>query len=296
MIAEMVQGAFHKIDDITNKPSWLFSFGPITRVWNVTNFHLKQALELWSAGEYSSADTDFVPTPEEWKKVEAVCKIVDRIFEVLNALCQAKHQTANVYLYHLHELHDILTQASVDSDNFVNTVVMAILKAFDRYWDKMFLLLAISAALDPWFKMTYVEFACSKVKGADGSSQAAAVLGAIDKLFDEYAFRFSEKVNCTSESSASVSDSEGASPRHVNHTFSVLQDFEKFTQLKGYLEEPVLPWSKDFDALAWWSTAGTKYPILCKIARDFLAIPVMLATSHQASLPEQGQLIEMRFT
>ncbi|KAL6188424.1 hypothetical protein ACLB2K_039817 [Fragaria x ananassa] len=233
MIAEMVQGAFHKINDIRNKLSWLCGFASITPVWNVTNYRLKEALKLWSAGEYSSADPDYVPTPEEWKKVEGV-------------------------------------------------LVMGMLKAIDRYWDKMFLLLAISAALDPRFKMKYVEFACSKVNGADGSSQAAAVLGAIEKLFDEYALRLSEKVNCTSESPASVSDSEGASPRHVNHTFSVLQDFEKFTQLKGYLEEPVLPWSTDFDALAWWSTAGTKYPILCKIARDFLAIPVMIATSHQA--------------
>nr|XP_011462906.1 PREDICTED: zinc finger BED domain-containing protein RICESLEEPER 1-like [Fragaria vesca subsp. vesca] len=279
MIANMVQGAFHRIKGIINKLSFLSSFVSIAPVWNVTNSHLKEALELWSAGEYSSADTDDVPTLEEWKKVEGICKIVDSIYEVSNALFQAKHQTTNVYLYHLHELHEILTQASVDSDN---TIARGMLKACDRYWDKMFLLLGISAALDPRFKMKYVEFACSKVKGADGSSQAAAVLGAIEKLFDEYALRFSEKVNCTSESSASVSDSEGASPRHVNHTFSVLQDFEKFTQLKGYLEEPVLPWSKDFDALAWWSTAGTKYPILCKIARDFLAIPVMLATSHQA--------------
>ncbi|PRQ39545.1 putative HAT dimerization domain, ribonuclease H-like domain, hAT-like transposase, RNase-H [Rosa chinensis] len=282
MIATMVQGAFNKIKKIIDKLSFLCGFVSITPVWNVTNFHLKEALELWSAGEYSSVDTDVVPTPEEWKKVEGVCKIVDSIYEVSNALFQAKHLTANVYLYHLHELHEILTQASVDSDSFVNTVVKGMLKAFDRYWDKMFMLLGISAALDPRFKMKYVEFASSKVKGVDGSSQASAVLGAIDKLFDEYALRVSEKVNCTSESSASVSDSEGATPRHVNHTFSVLQDYEKFTQLKGYLEEAVLPWSKDFDVLAWWSTAGTKYPILCKIARDFLAIPVMLATSHQA--------------
>lgn len=284
MIATMVQGAFHKIDDVIDKLSSLCGFVSIAPVWNVTNSHLKEALELWSLGEYSSVDNNFydVPTPEEWKKVEGVCKIVDSIYEVSNALFQAKHQTANVYLYHLHELREILTQASVDSDTFVKTVVEGMLKAFDRYWDKMFLLLAISAALDPRFKMKYVEFACSKVKGVDGSSHAAGVLRAFNKLFDEYALRFSEKVNSTSGSSASASGSEGATPRHVNHTFSVLQDYEKFTQLNGYLEEPALPWSKDFDVLAWWSTAGAKYPILSMMARDFLAIPVMLASSHQA--------------
>ncbi|KAL6190788.1 hypothetical protein ACLB2K_037182 [Fragaria x ananassa] len=230
--AELSPSEFLHDDDTWGVFRWLEDFGIEKKISTLSMVNddvgfdqlvgcVKNHIQEKKAGEYSSADPDYVPTPEEWKKVEGVCKIVDCIYEVSNALFQAKHQTANVLGYNVLAAGNICSFGSSVQD---------------------------------------VEFACSKVKGADGthgSSQAAAVLGTIEKLFDEYTLRLSEKVNCTSQSSASVSDSEGASPRYVNHTFSVLQDFKKFTQLKGYLEEPVLPWSTDFDALAWWGTAGT---------------------------------------
>lgn len=161
----------------------------------------------------------------------------------------------------------------------------------------MFLLLAISAALDPRFKMKYIEFVCSKVKGTVGNLQVAVVLGAINKLFDEYVIGFPEKWNFICQSSSSDSDSEGESPAgRVKHTFSVVQDYQQFLQLSDqpakksdlhcYLEDPVLPWSQDFDVLTWWSTAGANYPILSRMARDFLAIPVSVATSFKAFYTE----------
>lgn len=143
--------------------------------------------------------------------------------------------------------------------------------------------------------MKYIEFVCSKVKGRDGNSQVAAVLGAIRKHFDEYVIRFPEKENFMSDSSSSNSNSEGhsPSPAHVNHIFGVLKDYYQFiqssnqpakkTDLDCYLEEPILPWSQDFSALTWWRTTGAKYPTLSKMARDFLAVPVSLATSYEAS-------------
>ncbi|CAB4293071.1 unnamed protein product [Prunus armeniaca] len=132
--------------------------------------------------------------------------------------------------------------------------------------------------------MKYIEFVCSKVKGRDGNSQVAAVLGAIRKHFDEYVIRFPEKENFMSDSSSSNSNSEGhsPSPAHVNHIFGVLKDYYQFIQssnqpakksdLDCYLEEPILPWSQDFSALTWWRTTGAKYPTLSKMARDFLAV------------------------
>ena len=41
-----------------------------------------------------------------------------------------------------------------------------------------------------------------------------------------------------------------------------------------YLEESVFPLTSQFDILSWWKNNQGKYPILAKIARDFLAIHV----------------------
>nr|XP_011462901.1 PREDICTED: zinc finger BED domain-containing protein RICESLEEPER 1-like isoform X1 [Fragaria vesca subsp. vesca]XP_011462902.1 PREDICTED: zinc finger BED domain-containing protein RICESLEEPER 1-like isoform X1 [Fragaria vesca subsp. vesca]XP_011462903.1 PREDICTED: zinc finger BED domain-containing protein RICESLEEPER 1-like isoform X1 [Fragaria vesca subsp. vesca]XP_011462904.1 PREDICTED: zinc finger BED domain-containing protein RICESLEEPER 1-like isoform X1 [Fragaria vesca subsp. vesca] len=306
MIKTMVEDVFEMIKDIIDKVRELYSFGRSLPLWYLTTSHLKGALQLWTMGEFSSEDvinSYNVPPPEEWKKVEGVCLIVDKIYEVLNVLFETKHLTSNIYLYHLDELREILTQFSTDSCEFVATLAKDMLKKFDKYWDDMFFLLAISAVLDPRFKMKYIDFVCSKVKGMEGNSQAAAVFVAMNKLFDEYEIRFPEKDKFISEpasdsDSDSDYDSEGEVPAagNANYTFSVMKKYEEFLQLSDlpakktdlhcYLEQPVLPWSQDFDALTWWSTAGAKYPTLSRMARDFLAIPVSVASSFEAFYTE----------
>ncbi|BBG94293.1 hypothetical protein Prudu_002535 [Prunus dulcis] len=166
------------------------------KMFEYVKTHVQEKKELQLNDVTDSYD---VPSPEEWKIVEGVCKIVDSIYEVSNALSPE-------------------------------------------------------------------EWKIVEVKGGDGSSQVAAVLGAFHKLFDDYVIRFPEKENFISESSSSDSDSEEESPpRQENHTFAY-----KKSDLEYYLEEPVLPWSQDFNALTWWRTA------------DLLAIPVSLATSFDA--------------
>ncbi|PQP96619.1 zinc finger BED domain-containing protein RICESLEEPER 1-like [Prunus yedoensis var. nudiflora] len=72
IISQMVVDAFHKIRDLIDRVGELYSSKSLP-LWYLTSSNLKQALELWSMGEFSSKDvTDSydVPSPEEWKIVE----------------------------------------------------------------------------------------------------------------------------------------------------------------------------------------------------------------------------------
>ncbi|CAL2226594.1 unnamed protein product [Prunus armeniaca] len=101
-----------------------------------------------------------------------------------------------------------------------------------------------------------------EVKDRNGNSQVAVVLGAIHKLFDEYVVRF---------------------PLQDYQQFIHLNDHSKEkSDLDCYLEQPVLRNGKNFNALAWWRIAGIEYPTLSRMARDFLAIPVSLASKIDA--------------
>ncbi|KAL6565225.1 hypothetical protein OROGR_002176 [Orobanche gracilis] len=73
--------------------------------------------------------------------------------------------------------------------------------------------------------------------------------------------------------------------------FAFFQEFLKFegsprefgeSELDSYLKEPVMEWNKDFKALDWWREEGHKYPILSRVARDILSIPISRATSYNA--------------
>ncbi|CAL8079593.1 unnamed protein product [Prunus armeniaca] len=277
----MVQDAFGKIEDIVCKVQQVHYFKTSEPLWSTIWLNLQEAVKSWSTGKLSTKDvigSNDVPSPEEWKKVEGVCKIIGSIDEVSEALFYTTPLTPNVYLYHLHELHGILTKMSTDSDCFNRTIVKDMLKKFDQYLDNdMFLLLTMSAALDPRFKMRYIEFFCSEVKCKDEKTQVANVLWAMQKLFDDYVIRF-------------PTEGESCRSRRWKRSFRVVKDYQQFicsndrpakkSDLDRYLEEPVLPWSPDFNALSWWRTAGTAYPTLSRMARDFLAMPMSLSTGN----------------
>ncbi|KAK2641515.1 hypothetical protein Ddye_023278 [Dipteronia dyeriana] len=52
------------------------------------------------------------------------------------------------------------------------------------------------------------------------------------------------------------------------------------SELERYLDEQVENNSPDFDILSWWKGNKGKYPILAKIARDILAIPMSTVVSE----------------
>ena len=69
-----------------------------------------------------------------------------------------------------------------------------------------------------------------------------------------------------------VNNSSSSSKKHR----STRMEFDHF------INEGVLKRSEDFDILGWWKSNGLKYPILQRIAKDILAIPVTTVASKSA--------------
>ncbi|KAL5541457.1 hypothetical protein UlMin_009167 [Ulmus minor] len=248
-LTRMVEYAFREIRDLVYKVRKLWwTKGP--EAWHLTSHKLKQAMELWTAGEFSKALAD-VPSDEEWKKVESVCQLVDQIHQVAEGLFQKEKITSNLYLYHLYAIRVILSEASKGSDSFVGNIAEGMLEKLDKYWNRTLLVLAIPTVLDPRFKMKYIEFVSSQIEGTTESSQVRTVSDAVRNLYAGYASGFSQKANAKSE-------------------------------LDMYLEEPLVPRTEDFDVLDWWKSSSSRYPIVSKIARYVLAIPLSLSTSSDA--------------
>ena len=114
---------------------------------------------------------------------------------------------------------------------------------------------------------------------------------AIRSLYDDYSVQFPETENPVSNpTSDSGGESSGQVKRerlHSDDSSNQLQDYQQFiestsqplkSELDMYLEEPVLPWTQDFNILSWWRAASPRYPILSKIARDYLSVPVSVVT------------------
>lgn len=60
------------------------------------------------------------------------------------------------------------------------------------------------------------------------------------------------------------------------------EDFDVKSELEIYLLEKVEPPAKDFDILSWWKCNTPRYPIVSKMARELLAVPVSTVSSESA--------------
>ncbi|KAH0891499.1 hypothetical protein HID58_053928 [Brassica napus] len=84
--------------------------------------------------------------------------------------------------------------------------------------------------------------------------------------------------------------------------FAFFQEYLKFegccsrefheSELDSYFKEPVLEWSKDFDALDWWRNESSQYPILSRVARDILSVPISRGTSTRAYVADKRECPE----
>ena len=199
---------------------------------------------------------------------------------------------AGIYLQNLRELRATLTKETNSLDSFIRDVAAEMHERFEKYWKKMFLVLAIATVMDPQYKISYFEFSSSKYGGNDSKTEVSTVLMAVRSLYDDYNSRFPISENPVSNSTSSDSESETARPvkqRCLSSDASNrLQDYQHFiestnqplkSELDLYLEEPVLPWTQDFNILSWWRAASPRYPILSRIVRDYLSVPVSFVTS-----------------
>lgn len=298
----MVEDAFEEIHSFIWKLRCLVVCWKSPPLWHITLDKLQEAIELESKGQYTVENGCFpldIPPAKEWKKVRSVCKLVGSIYNAAEVLFHTKCPTAGIYLHNIWELRVSLRKESTSSDRFLKSMARKMLKKLDEYWKDTFLLLAVATVMDPRYKMKYIDFSSMKYEGSGGDSQVATVLKAVQSLFDDYAARTIETENAWSDlpSDPSSSDSEDEVPRQVERRnnpsfgFNCLDEYNQFIQsysqppkseLELYLEEPVLPWSKDFKLLNWWKAASPKYPILSKMARDLLAIPFSLTSSYEA--------------
>ncbi|KAK1385536.1 putative zinc finger BED domain-containing protein RICESLEEPER 1-like [Heracleum sosnowskyi] len=318
LLSKMVEAAFKDIEDIIwkilqkNFMYWHITFSRLQDA-------IKAEAAGEFSEQFGSIFFD-PPTEEEWTKLKYVCRLVDYIYNAAEVLFFTKNPTASIYLHNLRELQASLRKESTSPDSL--SISRDLLKQFDEYWKDMFLVLAIATVLDPRCKLKYIEFTSMKYDDNSGNSKVTAVLEAIQGIYDDYRMHSLEALNSSkpseskpSESKPSdmkLSDSEPSDPdseeelpweekelpRHTlerlqkcNFGFNCIDEYNEFikpsnrppkSELEWYFDEPVLPWTNDFDLMSWWRAESPKYPILSKMARDFLAIPFSVVSSYEA--------------
>ncbi|KAG9138100.1 hypothetical protein Leryth_001350 [Lithospermum erythrorhizon] len=261
--------------------------------WNTTYDMLSAAAELKEV--FSCLDTsdykDF-PSMEDWKQVETLCAYLSPLFDTANILTSPSFPTTNTFFHEAWKIQLELARAAANGDSFVSNLTKPMQEKFDNYWKSCCFILAFAVVMDPRFKMKLVQFSFQKIYGEEKAAEYVKVVDeGIHELFLEYASLPSDLMEIDGVNTGTVKpeDHRGGDTAVANGPGLI--DFDMYikqtnsqhpkSELDQYLEESLLPRFHEFDVVGWWRLNKEKYPILSKMARDVLYVPVC-SVSHES--------------
>ncbi|XP_051150596.1 zinc finger BED domain-containing protein DAYSLEEPER-like [Andrographis paniculata] len=142
--------------------------------------------------------------------------------------------------------------------------------------------MGIAVIFDPRYKYQVIDWAFKKIFEVDYDIKLELFKDKLFRLFNEYSSSTSDIQN------AHGSYSRMSDEQVVDDGF--MKDFDSFyseeftccgkSELEKYLEEPRLAHTSDINVLEYWKTCQMTYPILARMARDILAIPISTVASE----------------
>ncbi|XP_078159228.1 zinc finger BED domain-containing protein DAYSLEEPER-like isoform X2 [Carex rostrata] len=230
------------------------------RSWDSTLNMLSDAIaykDVFNAYKYY--DESF-PLCGNWNEVESVVKLLKPIYEAVIILSSSQYPTSNLFLKIIFELRDVLPHVVFNKDTVYNRgyFLDLLLNVLDNYLKDCNSIMLVASLLDPRFKLTYLE-RCY----AEHISDREEINKCIRNLCIEF------EIEIRKEDS-------------IEHNLGMLE-------LERYLQEGPMEVREDnFDVLRWWKDNQSNYPILSRIARDNLAIPVSSVPPEFAFYTSRG--------
>ncbi|KAK8978560.1 hypothetical protein V6N11_055548 [Hibiscus sabdariffa] len=249
--------------------------------WNDVSFRLDSDFDILDSAlgsreifcQLEKIDGNFKlnPSMEEWEKAVALHNCLKCFDDVKGT----KSLTEDFYFPKLCNTYKSFLQLEKR-----NHPIITLMKSkFDHYWSLCNLALAIATVLDPRLKFEFVQISYNMIYGHDSNMQLNRFRKVLTDVYNGYA-------NGSKNMTESVSDLDGSnSSTTETENVCILDYFRKSvsanevaswkSELDRYLEEPLLPLDGAFfDILGWWRFKSQTFPILGRIVRDLLAIPV----------------------
>ncbi|XP_073098901.1 zinc finger BED domain-containing protein RICESLEEPER 2-like [Elaeis guineensis] len=177
--------------------------------WNSTFEMLSSALKFkiaFPAYKEREPHYDYAPSPEDRKKVEKVCQLLEVFSLATHVISGSEYPTTNLYLAEVYRVKEVIDAAARDWDFFMKEMAKPMKKKFDKYWGECNLLMAIASVLDPRCKFHVVDICLPLIYKLETEAEKNVnkVRTALQVLYDEY-------VNLSREKSSSCEVNTGGS-------------------------------------------------------------------------------------
>ncbi|KAH0669284.1 hypothetical protein KY285_023443 [Solanum tuberosum] len=226
------------------------------------------------------------PSTDDWKNVKAFVKFLNIFYQATLKFSGSLYSTSHSFFHDFFNLRNDIIKYTKHDDLILVDMATRMKSKMDKYWGKfesMNMLLMVAVVLDPRYKMQYVEYILSIAYGSlMGRLKSQDVRDVLNLLYNHYNCSCSEDPNeniendnCVMGESSDLLQSQWE--KHMNKEGFVV----KKSDLEIYLKDDVVK-INDFNILSWWKVSSSRYPIVVKIARDILSIPISTVASESA--------------
>ncbi|OMO86928.1 hypothetical protein CCACVL1_09377 [Corchorus capsularis] len=263
--------------------------------WNATCSMLSCALEfkqVFSRFAQRDSNYKFLPSDDDWLRVEEVCSFLTLFNEVTNIISGFEYPTSNLFLPELWVIKELIEEKCFSQVPWIEAMAEKMALKFDKYWGDCNLLISIAVVLDLRNKMVLINIAYQAAR------QTGILLENLENLYKEYLDAYTTATDVELRQN-DVSQTDGGSSAGLvvsgRNALTGRSKFERFIQsqngfaddvkseLETYLEEGVY-WCKEnsneFDALEWWKENNLKFRILSKMACEIMSILLTTVASE----------------
>ncbi|XP_023918455.2 zinc finger BED domain-containing protein RICESLEEPER 2-like [Quercus suber] len=203
--------------------------------------------------------------------------------------------TSNTFFDDMFVIQENIAHLIKSQNHLLKNMTTKMEAKFEKYWgkgDKINKLLYVVVVLDPRKKMRFLKFSFSEIYGNEVADEMVDLVGEfMGRLYDDYSRVDSPNVVLPSENKRThmEGDTIGCSDPYA----MVNSRYERFLEAKksiGYSNEIEKYLAENcesrrdvkFKILGWWKANSDRYPVLSKMARDVLAVPVSTVASESA--------------
>ncbi|KAL2893533.1 Zinc finger BED domain-containing protein RICESLEEPER 2 [Bienertia sinuspersici] len=258
------------------------------------------------------------PSEDDWKRVGTLLHFLNIFYDATLRLSGSRYVTCNSYVHEIYGTNFMINSNLEDEDEGIKNMARQMKVKYEKYYgnvENINVLVFVAVILDPRHKMTNVEW---MVKDNYEPNKAILLISKIKLvlkgLFDFYASSMSQPKRTQASTSTSTSTSTSATSTFTQDVYRIrgerenvdieelmtskfqrdtgcMETSESKSELEKYLQEDKEAKNPNFDILTWWKDQQKRYPILHKIDKDVLAIPVSIFAS-ESNLSMWGRVLD----
>ncbi|CAI0388952.1 unnamed protein product [Linum tenue] len=226
-----------------------------------------------------------VPSESEWNMTEVICDKLKIFYQATLVFSGTKYPTANLFFPIICEIKLALKQWADCGIDIIESMSLEMIEKYDKYWSEVHLVMGVAVVLDPRYKAEVFQCYFPKIYLENSKFERDKIVGLCRQLLVEYEQKDREEEQVNNDK-GNV-EAAASSQTSFALTFDTYASQKKRKQperseLDAYLDKDIVRNGADLDVLAWWKSNMGKYPILHKVARDFLCIPVSTVASESA--------------